>query len=50
VSISLVLPVFRGLPSAGLQTATFFYNRTNHMNKQKAVYSFIINMSGMHKR
>ena len=28
----------------------FFYNRTNRINKQKAVYSFITNMSGMHKR
>ena len=28
----------------------FFYNQTSHINKQKAVYSFITNMSGMHKR
>jgi len=39
VSIALVLQVFRGLHSAGLQNGNFFYNRTN--NKQtKSVLMF----------
>ena len=46
MSIDLVLQVFRGLHSAGLQTATFFIIE-QIINKQKAFYSFITNMFGI---